>query len=206
MLGTCAAARQRCGEGRVYICGPHFECPYFPEGGGVLRGILEEENIYKVSDNSQAARVKPGRGPRRSRPAEAGGAPEARRLLKEIRGELSNARIAARGLETLPVRWTLGTKVWEPEKIIYYTEFLWERLPYLETCGGSPDVEGRLEELAGLAATGREQVRELKRRLDDGEDTEARAADLFRHLRLLTLCYLEVVRDHARDYPGVGSG
>ena len=103
------------------------------------------------------------------------------------------------------MRWTLGTKVWEPEKIIYYTEFLWERLPYLETCGGSPDVEGRLEELAGLAATGREQVRELKRRLDDGEDTEARAADLFRHLRLLTLCCLEVVRDHARDYPGLAA-
>ncbi len=205
MLGTCAAARQDCGEGRVYICGPHFECPYFPEGGEVLRGILEEEIIYKVSDITHTARVKPGRATRRSRPAEADGAPEARRLLKEIRGELSNARIAARGLESLPVRWTLGTKVWEPEKIIYYTEFLWERLPYLETCGGSPDVEEQLEELAGLAAAGREKVRGIKRRLDDGEDTEAGAADLFRHLRLLTLSLLEAVRDHARDYPGASS-
>jgi hypothetical protein len=202
MLGTCAAARQDCGEGRVYICGPHFECPYFPAGGKVLQGILEEENIYKASELTRRPQVKAERGNRRTRHLGADDTPEQRRLIKEIRGELSNARIAARGLESLPVRWTLGSKVWEPEKVIYYSEFLWERLPYLETCGGSTDAEEGLAELAGLAAAGREKVRELKRRLDDGEDTDARAADLFHHLRLLTLRFLETVRDHAPDYPG----
>jgi hypothetical protein len=202
MLGTCAAARQDCGEGRVYICGPHFECPYFPAGGKVLQGILEEDNIYKASEITRRPQVKAERGNRRSRHLGADDTPEQRRLIKEIRGELSNARIAARGLESLPVRWTLGSKVWEPEKVIYYTEFLWQRLPFLEACGGNTEAEGRLTELAGLAAAGREKVRELKRRLDDGEDTDALAADLFRHLRLLTLRFLETVRDYARSYPG----
>ena len=56
MLGTCAAARQHCGEGRVYICGPHFECPYFPAGGGVLGGYWKK----KISTKCQITRKQPG--------------------------------------------------------------------------------------------------------------------------------------------------
>ncbi len=111
----------------------------------MLARVLEEENIYKVSEISGET------GSPRPSPA-ADMDPEARRLLKQVKSELSNARIAARGLETLPVRWTLGTKVWEPEKVIYYAEFLWERVPRLEA---RVSEEGAVPGLEGLAGTGR---------------------------------------------------
>lgn len=197
MRGTCAAARQDCGEGRVYACGPHFECPYFPEGSRVLARILVEEKIYRMSDITGEANTGSAL-PRRAgipRPSPAAGAgPETLRLLKVIKSELSNSRIAARGLESLPVRWTLGTKVWEPEKVIYYTEFLWERVPRLEARVSDEDTAAGLEELAGLAAVAREGVRELKRSLDDGEDTTRQAEELFRRLRRLAIRFLELIR------------
>ena len=79
--GTCAAARQRHGGGTVYACGPHFECPYFPQGAGVLARVLREENIYNMSNISSGG----GRVP--AAPA----APQARRLLKRVRSELSTS-------------------------------------------------------------------------------------------------------------------
>jgi hypothetical protein len=185
--GTCAAARQGFGKGRVYACGPHFECPYFPQGAGVLAHVLEEEKIYKVSD------ILGETGPPRPSPAGDVG-PEARRLLKQVKSELSNTRITARGLESAPVRWTLGTKVWEPEKVIYYAEFLWERVPRLEARVSEEGAMEGLEGLAGLAADARERVRGLKRSLDDGEDTTRQADELFRRLRRLTMRFLEYIR------------
>ncbi len=189
LTGTCAMARQGYGRGSVYICGPHFECPYFTRGAEVLRWVLEEENIYNMSDNCGGGAS--GGGPD----------PRAAGSLKAVKRELSNLRIVARGMETLPVRWNLGTKVWEPEKVAYYAEFLWERLPWLERCATGPEAAGRLEELAESAAAARAQARGLKRALDDGDQTDALAERLFRHLRLLTLALLETVRDLAPGYP-----
>jgi hypothetical protein len=192
MVGTCAAARQRYGEGMVYACGPHFECPYFPQGAGVLARVLEAENIYNMSELS--AGTGGGDGAAGAAPPATVTDPEARHLLKRVRSELSNIRIAARGLESAPVRWTLGTKVWEPEKVIYYAEFLWERVPRLEARAAEGDAREGLQALEALAAEAREEARGLKRGLDDGEETTPLADELFRHLRLLSVRFLEFVR------------
>jgi len=199
LQGTCAAARARLGEGAVYICGPHFECPYYPQGARVLARILQEENIYNVKKlpDGQPAKAGTRKKERAQRnPAAARAGNGGRSALEDARRELSNLRIAARGMESYEVRWTLGTKVWEPEKIIYYAEFLWERVEELQDCAGSQGAQADLEELASRAQESRRALRDLRERLERGEETDAPAEELFRRLRLLAVRLLECLRDH----------
>jgi len=197
LQGTCAVACSAHGQGRVYICGPHFECPYFPEGGRVLERILQEEGIIGSRDRKQSSRSREGRA-RRDRDQQAvlnAAGQETVRSLEEVRRELSNLRIAARGMESYQVRWTLGTKVWEPEKIIYYAEFLWERADALRECAAAEGAAGDLEELAERAAGARLALRELRERLERGDEGSGAAEELFRILRELTVRLLEFLRD-----------
>ncbi len=207
LQNTCAAACGTYGRGRVYICGPHFECPYYPEGGRVLERILQEENIFSARERKQAARLREGRArrDREMRSTAPAAEPKAAGLLEEVRRELSNLRIAARWMESFQVRWKLGAKVWEPEKIIYYADFLWDRADALKECAAAEGAAEDLEELTEKAAGARLALRELRSRLERGEEGLSEAEDLFRRLRILTMRLLECLRDRGSWRSGLVS-
>ncbi len=186
LVGGAAGIRAWYSGGKVYIFGPHFECPYFPQGFRLLEIILREENIYDLLKSDKRprggdGRARPLRGPARER-------------LRDIKRELSNARVAARGMENASVLWELGTKVWEPEKVIYFVEFLWQRLPGLERGVENGTAGERLEELAEMTASTSSRIRELRRGIEEGRDTLKEAEGLFRHLREHAVLFLELVR------------
>ncbi len=186
--GGCAGAFTRKGKGRVFVFGPHFECPDFPEGNGLM------EEVMKIAGSKRKMREeKPVIKRKRELITSFPGAELTRKLLREIKGELSNARIVAFGLEKMPVSWTMGTKTWEPEKIRYYIDFCWRRLDYLEdsVSSGMNTVE-ELEALAAVVAGSRELTRKLKREIDMGAETTPLAKQLFRHLKRQTVMMLEV--------------
>ncbi len=186
LIGGVAGVRAEYYGGMVYIFGPHFECPYFPQGFRLLEAVLREENIYEMLKLRRGERVSEGRHRFMRRPSW--------EWFKDVKRELSNARIAARGLENAPVFWELGTKVWGPEKIIYFVEFLWSRLPGLEKSLNNGVPEERLEHLVEMTASTSSRIRELKRDMEDGKDTLEEAEELFRHLREHAVSFLELVR------------
>ena len=103
-------------------------------------------------------------------------------LIQVLKRELSNARIVAAGLEMSPVRWRIGAKTYEPEKIRVFLESMWKRVHALErgrllrAAPGSPEV------ITAQALETTELLRRMKRRLDQERSTLEMAARLFQLL------------------------
>lgn len=104
ILGKVALLQKNLGEGKLYLLGPHFEHPDFESANSVLLDILP-----------------PPDGRRKER---------RKRENLEIKKELSDARVAASGIES---KWKIGEKVWESEKFLWYVNAIWKRVPYLES-------------------------------------------------------------------------
>ncbi len=186
LINGCAGACVRKGNGQVYIFGPHFECPDFSDGYFVMEGVINKTGLHTIDRGTYVSNLKT----RKDR------APLEKNIkyLREIKGELSNSRIVAFGLERMPVTWTIGTKVWEPEKVRYYIEFAWKRLGALKGILNSDEMEKQLEAMAEGAVQTRMMVRHLKRQIDDGEDTTNLATKLFSHLKHQTVKLLIAVK------------
>ncbi len=186
LIGGCAAAVAGKGKGRVYIFGPHFECPAFPSGHQVIKRVLADNGI-KISNRCLPLTAK-GNSGAYHRDTE-----KNRKLLREIKGELSNARIVAFGLERMPVTWSVGTKVWEPEKLRYFIEFARARLDLLEKKLNNGESGNKVELLADAAAQTRVGIRNLKRETDAGRDATDIFTGLIRHLKHQTVLLLETI-------------
>jgi hypothetical protein len=96
------------------------------------------------------------------------------------------------GLEILPLKWTIGAKVYEPEKIRVFLEAMWNRVKVLEKSGhlaGRPDENERLVQTAGRTT---ELLRSMKGRIDRREETTERAEDLFRLLHTYAALFLDM--------------
>ncbi len=188
LIDSSAGALAKKGKGQVFIFGPHFECPAFPQGYGVVRKVMEYAGVYGFKEGEAPL----FRG--RSSPQKAVSGEKAKKYVRQIKGELSNARIVAFGLERMPVAWTIGTKVWEPEKTRYFIEFAWRRLGCLENAACREGIDEKLNLLAEETARVREMIRGLKRDLDQGRETTGPAAELFRRLKRQTVLLLEIIR------------
>ncbi len=204
--GGCAAAWAPKGKGKVFLFGPHLECPGFPEGNDAIRNVAG-------SAKGERMKLKPREGlmPTGEKEKNKGGesscvglksprnfkfnSERKKKQLQSIKRELSNARIVAFGLEKMPVSWNVGTKVWEPEKIRLFVEFCWRRIERLEKVVAAEkensSEEEELEELVESVIRTREMIRDLKKSLDKGTETTHLAMHLFRHLKRQTVMLLE---------------
>ena len=183
LLGKVAAARTDMGDGSLYLFGPHFEHPHFTVANHLVATAIfwdmKRERINRKSSDGEiiiegAAKKK---------------------LILDIKREISNARIVSVGLEAAPVKWTIGCKTYEPEKIRVFLEAIWKRINRLERSGGVSLHKGADEQLAALAIHVRQILREMKSRIDDRLDTQDLAEDLFDSLRRLTMLFLQIYFD-----------
>jgi len=205
--GGCAAAWAQKGEGKVFLFGPHLECPGFPGGNDAIRkvvGLAKGERMNLTASEGLMPTKEEKRENRRGRSSCVGlkshryykfNSERKKKQLQSIKRELSNARIVAFGLEKMPVSWNVGTKVWEPEKIRLFVEFCWCRIERLEKAvaaeKGNGTEEEELEKLVESVVRTREMIRDLKKRLDQGTETTDLAMHLFRHLKRQTVMLLE---------------
>ncbi len=205
VLGKPAVLEDSLGEGRVMASGPHLEHPLFPRANALVARFISGRT-------RRPAETRAGR----STDSE----PCPRRLqadvLVDIKRALSNARIVAFGLEKMPVSWKIGVKVWEPEKIRMFLDCAWRRLPGLEAVAGAAGPAGPSsadfgEELARLASgysAAAAGVKDLKEKVDAGEDSTRDAAALLDELKRLTSGFLSLyfrVRLAERLTPGANS-
>lgn len=180
MLGRVAAFRQAIGLGWIYLFGPHVEHPFYPEANQLLMKAIMAGDGNPV--NKGAQKTVQGQARVRHR---------YQQLCSELRGHLSDARLAAYGMEMMPLVWRIGHKTYEPAKIIVFLDAIWRRLRLLEQGVGEDDFP-RLVAATELAAETVEIVRNIKRRADNRLDSTGEAISLFPRLKKLTTTILEV--------------
>lgn len=175
--GNIAGARKPIGRGWIYIFGPHFEHPGYPEANGILVRIIlthgKETTAQSIHTETPASKIGPP-------------------FFEEWRRELSHSRMVAFGLEMLPLRWKIGNKEVEPEKIRVFLEALWKRLSYLESGEameiGPEDPEETIRGLKELTHL----LRTIKKEKDRGQSTDGSAEDLFDQLKKVASDFLTI--------------
>ena len=179
LLGKAAAIRASLGKGHLYLLGPHFEHPHFQEANRLVADAIYwdggrvNNDTDPVQKNVPALAAAPGQ-----------------KLLKTLKRELSNSRIVAVGLEMMPVRWLIGNKYYDPEKIRVFLDAMWQRIKRLEKSGPLRTEPEIAVQLAAFAVKTTGLLRELKHRLDDSGDTDPLARDLFTLLPGFTTAFL----------------
>lgn len=180
LIDKAAIVTTSLGKGKLFLCGPHLEHPRFPEANALVAEIIAGQNRPR-----QVAGCGVAKGGKRHHPK--GGGP-----LHDLRRHLSNARIAAAGLEWAPVSWLIGRKVYEPAHLREFIETLWARITRLQQLGLTRDQVPA----AGLLATGAETVvgllRGLKSTLDADGDGRMIAGQAVAGLRRLAMDFFNL--------------
>jgi len=180
LLGKVAAARTGMGDGCLYLFGPHFEHPRFPMANHLVATAIfwdmKRDRINRKSSDGEVILQGTAK----------------KKLIVDIKREISNARIVSVGLEAIPVKWIIGCKTYEPEKIRVFLEAMWKRINQLERSRRICLQSGTSEQVVALACQVRQILREMKSRIDDHLDTQDLAGDLFNSLRRLTMLFLQV--------------
>ncbi|HEY5473152.1 MAG TPA: hypothetical protein VIK32_08175, partial [Candidatus Limnocylindrales bacterium] len=194
--GKQAFAMRRLGEGTASASGPHLEHPLFPESNALLASVLvkhwqNRNHSEGVSSalNGLPTSISVDLAPARPHILASRGS-DPKTCIREIKRQVSNARIVGFGLEKTPVTWKIGVKVWEPEKIRMFLDVAWERLPYLEERAGSGLPADELEELACGYASVTSLAKTLRMEVESGRDSQAEAQSLLTRLKELTASFL----------------
>ena len=181
LIGKAAAVRADLGRGSLYLFGPHLEHPQFPEANRVIADTIFWDTS-RLDTSDSATRTQ----------SEKLSDSNSRRLILELKRELSNARIVAAGLEMLPIRWLIGTKYYEPEKIRVFLESMWRRLKSLEAHGRLITYNWMPKDLSAWAKEITRLLRLMKNELDHNRDTLNVADRLFGLLQKTTAAYLQM--------------
>jgi len=183
LLGKVAAARTAMGDGHLYLFGPHFEHPLFPIANHLVAAAIFWD-MKKGGENwkrSDSESILEG--------------PAKEKLVRDIKRDISNSRIVAVGLEAIPVKWVIGCKTYEPEKIRVFLDAIWKRIKTLERSRRICAQPETCEEVVGVAFRVTQLLRRMKSRIDDHSDTQDLAWDLFDSLRRLTMIFLQIYFD-----------
>jgi hypothetical protein len=124
LIGNIAVAKKSMGRGYLYIFGPHFEHPHYPSCNLFLKEIICKE---------QHGDLHPIRKDFYEDPENQIQGEALRELLKDLKRELSNSRIAASGMNDFSVSWLIGNKYYEPEKISVFINSVWDKLRAIES-------------------------------------------------------------------------
>ncbi|MDP2863963.1 MAG: BPL-N domain-containing protein [Desulfobacterales bacterium] len=181
LISTAAALRVPMGNGQMYLFGPHFEHPHYPRANRLVADAVYRDSRRNPDGCSPVAED-----------GQLLSASESANLIHSLRRELSNSRIVAAGLEMLPVRWLIGAKMYEPEKIRVFLDAMWRRLKPLEkrdriwARAGAPDL------LMADACETTALLRRLKNEIDQESVTDPIARTLFNLLHRNTMRFFEL--------------
>jgi hypothetical protein len=181
LLGNAAVIRGKMGHGHLHLYGPHFEHPHFGEANLFLADAMMRDLPNQIA---------PAANPEDGMNILSGSLKQ--RFIRDFKRELSNSRIVAAGLEMLPLRWTIGNKVYEAGKIRVFLEAVWQRMRSFEKTDPILIRTGQdgLSIQTALRIT--ESLREIKRGWDSKKDTLETARALFGFLNKTSALFLEI--------------
>jgi len=181
LLGNAAVIRGKMGQGHLHLYGPHFEHPHFSKANLFLTNAmmhdLPHETVPSVNPEDGVAILSDSKK---------------KGFIRDVKRELSNSRIVAAGLEMLPLKWTIGSKIYETGKIRVFLEALWQRIRPLEKSGTVLVPTGGEDQLIQSALHVTRNIRQIKKGWDREEDTLATATALFSLLNKTSALFLEI--------------
>ncbi len=181
LLGKAAVIREKMGAGRLYLFGPHFEHPHFPVANQLLADAMYwDVRGRSFSDAAVGQDEMTVEGE------------DLKNLLRDIKREISNSRIVAVGMETSPVRWTIGNKVYEPAKIREFVEAIWQRIRPLEKLDHLSILPGKDSLMIQHASETTALLRRIKRGTREGIDTLDLAKQMFNVLNKTCTFFLDM--------------
>ena len=181
ILGRAAVVRKKMGSGHLYLFGPHFEHPHFPVANRLLVNVIywdTQQASVKSKSSSTEHIVIQGH--------------DVKGFLRNIKREISNSRIVAAGMETLPVSWRIGNKIYEPAKIRVFIEAIWLRIRTLEREGRIEMLRGQDDLIVQSASEATSLLREVKMGIDAGINTVNTAKKVFEVLNKSCTVFLEM--------------
>ena len=121
LIGKSAVMHKKIGKGNLYLLGPHLEHPHFQEANTLIADM-----IFRTTAESQR--------PDHSTPPLYLSLQDTinHTLVREIKSQISNARIVALSLERNQLTWKIGQKIYEPAKIRIFLETIWDRFSVIE--------------------------------------------------------------------------
>ena len=192
LIGNIAVAKKSMGKGHLYIFGPHFEHPDYPWCNLFLAELIRKNQNGRPHTNQKDFSGNPIKG-------------EAlRELLKDLKRELSNARIIASGMSDFSVSWLIGNKYYEPEKMSVFINTVWNKLKDLESVPGLEVDRTLLLRCVEISKEITKEIRTIKSETKEKGDATPLAAKLFLDLKLLSShffrLYFKIKRDQFRDH------
>lgn len=181
LLGNAAVIRGEMGHGHLHLYGPHFEHPHFREAN-----LFLTDAMMRDLPNQTAPAVNPEGG------MNILSGPEKQKFIRDFKRELSNSRIVAAGLEMLPLKWTIGNKVYETGKIRVFLEALWQRIRSFEKERLILTRIGQDDLLVQTALHVTKSIRQIKKGWDRKADTLKTATLLFSLLNKTSALFLEI--------------
>jgi glutamine amidotransferase-like uncharacterized protein len=167
LIGKSALVHKKIGKGNLYLLGPHLEHPHFPKANTLIADMIFTSTAE--TQTTQTFSIPP----HLSLHAKVNHA-----LVRDIKSQVSNARIVALSLERNPVIWEIGHKIYEPAKIWVFLETIWERFSVLENSCFSVD-EDLLGELKSSFQESTRLIKEIKFLTDKDTDATDKASHLF---------------------------
>ncbi len=190
LIGNIAVAKKSMGKGRLYIFGPHFEHPHYPSCNIFLTEIIrkgQSGELHPVQEDFSEDRQHRIRG-------EALG-----ELLKDLKRELSNARIIASGINDFSIGWLIGNKYYDPEKISVFINAVWDKIKALESVPGSELDKNQLLRCVEISREIIKDIKIIKSEIQEQGDDTSLASELFLNLKTLSSrffgLYFKVKRD-----------
>lgn len=190
LIGNIAVAKKSMGNGHLYIFGPHFEHPYYSSCNLFLAEIIYKEKQGWCPPARQDRSV--------SLRNQIHGEPM-RELLKDLKRELSNARILVSGMNDLSISWLIENKSYEPEKISVFINSVWNRLRALESLSDLETDEMDLHRCVALSKKIIEDAKNIKFAMREQGDTAVLASKLFLNLKELSSTFFALYFSVKRD-------
>lgn len=188
LIGKSAIVHKKVGKGDLYLLGPHLEHPHFAEANTLIA-----EMVYLGSYAKQSNQRNPS-------PCHLTFCDFSKHTLwRSLKSQVSNARIVSLALERNQVAWQIGHKFYDPAKISFFLEMVWERFPAIEHCSLIPGGD-LLFELNDSFRTITQLLREIKFLTDTATDSTEKASQLFDLIKescaqFLTI-YFAIQREH----------
>lgn len=181
LLGNAAVIREKMGNGYLHLFGPHFEHPRFK----TANRFLADNMMRDLPDQSAPGAI-----------LEAGTKmlvdSRKKTFIRDLKRELSNSRIVAAGLEMIPLKWTIGSKVYETGKIRVFLEALWQRIRSFEKETFILVRNGEENLLLQTSLLVTTNIRQIKKGWDQKTDTLDTATTLFNILNKTSALFLEI--------------
>ncbi|MBU7015664.1 MAG: hypothetical protein HXS52_00325 [Theionarchaea archaeon] len=133
LLGKRALITKKVSRGCLYLFGPHFEHPHFPDANRELIALLSKIPHRGYHVEPTGSQIKGN---------------EKRTWIKEVKRWVSNGRLAAFGLQNY--QWKIGEKMYDPERLAYFFQACFKLVSFLElqqSIRAIPDIPERARTL-----------------------------------------------------------